>query len=97
VESPSVEEIKKQSLMFKVSAHAQQYYEDAIRPRERECFNGVEMEGITEKDLEAILLDCSERYEQAMCDEIEKATCIIDHNNTIKTREISKSLNKKLI
>ena len=52
---------------------------------EREIFNVVEMEPITEFDLRQILIDLAAQYEKDMKDEIVLMTQMIDNKNSVKT------------
>ena len=74
-----------QSLQFKVMEKAQKMYAERLAEFEREIFNVVEMEPISEFDLRQILVDGAEQYMNEMREEIVLMTEIIDVQNSVKT------------
>lgn len=64
---------------------AQKMYAERLAEFEREIFNVVEMEPISEFDLRQILVDGAEQYMNEMREEIVLMTEIIDVQNSVKT------------
>ncbi len=82
---------------FKISEHAQLYYQEHILPLEETLFHQMELESLTAYDLREMILDAAEDYEISMLKEIELITAIIDPVlNQVKTVETQNELRKRL-